>query len=84
MFLRSEGMDSFSQVLIALKELEEDAPKSVRLKISAVMDVLNDSSEKSIKVNKIISKLEELTDDVNLQSDTRTQIFNIVSLLEVV
>lgn len=77
-------MDSFSQVLVALQELEQDAPKSVRVKIAAVIKVLGEDCEKSIKVSKIMSRLEELTDDANLQSDTRTQIFNIVSLLEVV
>lgn len=79
-------MDSFQQVLVALQDLEQDSatPKNVRLKIAAAIKVLNDDSEKSIKVSRILSQLEELSEDANMQSDTRTQIFNIVSLLEVV
>ena len=79
-------MDSFQQILVALQDLEQDSstPKNIRLKIASAIQVLNDDSEKSIKVSRILSKLEELSEDVNMQSDTRTQIFNIVSLLEVV
>ena len=79
-------MDSLNQVIVALKELEDDTstPKSVKLKIASTIKVLNQTGEISIKVSRALHELEDIAEDVNVQSYTRTQIFNIVSLLEVV
>jgi len=67
-----------------LEELREDTtvPKNVRLKIEKIMQVLNGKTEKSIKVSKALNELEEIADDVNLQSYTRTQVWNVISALE--
>ena len=40
------------------------------------------SSEISIKISKALNDLDEIADDVNLQPYTRTQIWNVVSILE--
>lgn len=79
-------MDSIQQVIGALQELEQDpsTPKNVKLKISSTIKLLSDDDEKSIKVSKALNELEGIAEDTNVQSYTRTQIFNIVSLLEVV
>jgi len=67
-----------------LSELKDDAtvPKNVRLKIENIIKVLNDEAEKDIKVSKALNVLEEIADDVNLQSYTRTQVWNAISELE--
>ncbi len=67
-----------------LEELKNDAtvPKNVRLKIERVMEMLNGQTEMQIKVSKALNELEEIADDVNLQSYTRTQVWNIISILE--
>ena len=79
-------MDTIQQVISALKELEQDTstPKNVKLKVALTLKVLNENSETSIKVSKALHELEDIAQDSNVQSYTRTQIFNIVSLLEVV
>ncbi len=79
-------MDTIQQVISALKELEQDTstPKNVKLKISSTLKLLSDNSETSIKVSKALHELEDIAEDSNVQSYTRMQIFNIVSLLEVV
>ncbi len=79
-------MDKLQQIILALQELEQDVstPKNVKLKISATIKVLNEKSELSMKASKALNELEIIADDVNVQPYTRTQIFNIVSLLEVV
>ncbi len=79
-------MDSLQQAIYALQELIDDSstPRALREKITSVMTVLNQNTEKSIKVSKAINQLENVTEDSNLQPFTRTQLFNIVSLLEVV
>ena len=69
-----------------LDELKDDAtvPKNVRLRIGRVIQVLNDKSENDIKVSKALNELEEIADDVNLQSYTRTQVWNVISALEII
>jgi uncharacterized protein (UPF0147 family) len=79
-------MDNLKRVIFALEELEQDSstPRNVKEKIVSTIKVLNDGAETSIKVSKALHELEGIADDKNVQSYTRTQIFNIVSLLEVV
>ena len=79
-------MDSLQSALAALAELEEDqsTPKNVKARISAAIKLLTQDTETSVKVSRALSELEELAADVNMQPHTRTQIFSIVSLLEVV
>ncbi|MBI2651480.1 UPF0147 family protein [Candidatus Woesearchaeota archaeon] len=67
-----------------LLELKGDitVPKNVRTKIEKIMELLNKDIETQIKVSKALNELEEIADDVNLQSYTRTQIWNVISALE--
>ena len=67
-----------------LKELLEDSsiPKNVKENIEKVIKILEDTGELSLKVNKALNVLDEISDDINMQSYTRTQIWNIVSMLE--
>ena len=71
---------------MALQELEQDSstPKNVKMKLANVVKYLGENAEVSIKISKALSELEELSTDINMQSYTRTQLFNIVSLLETV
>ena len=68
----------------ALAELKDDTtvPKNVRLKIEKIMGLLNGETETKIKVSKALNELEEIVDDVNLKSYTRTQVWNVISALE--
>ena len=67
-----------------LNELKEDAavPKNVKLKIEKVIGILKKNSEVTIKVSKALNELEEVADDVNLESYTRAQVWNVISALE--
>jgi len=74
-------------VITMLRELEEDnsVPKNIKNKISlTIKDLETSTEETSIKVSRALHVLEELTDDSNMQAYTRTQLFNIVSALEIV
>ena len=68
----------------ALKELKEDAtvPKNVKLKIDKVIGILRKNYETTIKVSKALNELEEVADDVNLESYARAQVWNVISALE--
>ena len=75
---------SIESIEPALNELKEDAavPKNVKLKIEKVIGILKKNSEVTIKVSKALNELEEVADDVNLESYTRTQVWNVISALE--
>lgn len=71
-------------VVDVMSELLEDntVPRNVKTKIEHIIGSLEDKSELSLKVNKALSILEEISDDNNLQPYTRTQIWNLISMLE--
>jgi len=79
-------VDALQQAITALQELEQDTttPKNVKTRIISTLKLLSENTEVSIKVSKALHELEEITENENVQSYTRTQLFNIVSLLEVV
>ena len=79
--------EKLTTVISMLRELEEDncVPKNIKNKISLTIKDLETSTEEiSIKVSRALHILEELTEDSNMQAYTRTQLFNIVSALEIV
>jgi len=79
-------IDPMKQVVYALNELQEDecVPRNVKTKVVQTLDVLGQDGEISIRVSRALAELEALMDDVNVEAHTRSQLFNIVSLLEAV
>jgi len=74
-----------SEVVEMLTKLQEDSaiPKNIRIKIQGITNAIKEKNiELSIKVNKALDKLDEIADDANMQPFIRTQIWNIVSMLE--
>lgn len=67
-----------------LKELNDDScvPKNVKAKAAIVLKILGTSEEPSLRASKALHELEELADDINMQADTRTKLYNLVSSLE--
>lgn len=67
-----------------LNELKGDntVPKNVRMKIEGAVSILGQHGEQHIKVSRVLSELEEIAEDVNLQPYTRTQIWDVISILE--
>ncbi len=82
-------MDERVQNIVeALEELSHDntVPRNVKLKVTEIITTLkgNNGDEMSIKINKALSIMDEISDDTNLQAYTRTQIWNIASMLEMI
>ena len=79
-----EQIGDFEVVLRNLSEIQEDAtvPRNVRTKIESIAGTLKKEIELSIKINKALNVLDEIASDVNLQAYTRTQIWNVMSVLE--
>ena len=72
-------------VIETLTKLQEDAavPKNVKIKIQKIITSLKKkNTELSMKINKALHELDEIADDANMQPYTRTQIWNVVSMLE--
>ena len=80
----AEQINQLDAVVGSLSEVREDAtvPRNVRTKIESVVSTLKEDTELPIKINKALNELDELSNDVNLQSYTRTQIWNVMSMLE--
>ena len=72
-------------VIDILCDLENDlgVPKNVKCSIQEIIGILRDEDEDApVKVNKALNKLDEISDDHNMESYVRTQIWNIASILE--
>ncbi len=77
--------EEISNIIINLSQIEEDqsVPKNIRAKIkNAVIALKQETISIEIKKNKALQELDNLDDDPNIPTYTRTQIWNIVSLLE--
>ena len=80
----TEQVSQIGSVIELLGEIQNDqsVPRNVRTKIDFIVQTLRQDSELSTKINKSLTHLDEISSDVNLQSYTRTQIWNVMSLLE--
>lgn len=74
----------FKNVIDLLSEISEDTttPKNVKGKMLQIIAILREDVDDSIKKNKVLHELDEIVNDNNMQQYIRTQIWNVVSLLE--
>lgn len=80
----AEQISSLDTAISSLSEIQGDisVPRNVRVKIEAIISTLEEDIELLIKVNKALNELDEIANDTNLQAYTRTQIWNVMSVLE--
>ena len=72
------------EIIAVIKEVQEDStvPKSIKLKMQKMVEILSENTDISIKVNKTLHELEMIDGDNNTDSFVRTQLMNIASMLE--
>lgn len=72
------------EVIDAFSELEEDSsvPKNIKQKIVNIREELESEKDLSLKVNKSLNELDDISDDVNIPTYIRTQIWSLSSMLE--
>ncbi len=72
------------EIIGVIKEVQEDStvPKSIKLKLQKMVEILSENTDISIKVNKTLHELEMIDGDNNTDSFVRTQLMNIASMLE--
>ncbi len=80
----AEQISGMDNIIKNLSEIQEDTsvPKNVRIKVEAIANTLKEDTELSIRINKALNELDGLASDANLQPYTRTQIWNVMSVLE--
>ena len=67
---------------LTLIEQDSAVPKSIRnLVRTAITFLAEESSPVEMKIDKALQTLDEISDDPNIPSFTRTQIWNVVSVL---
>ena len=78
------GMDMES-INKLLDEVNDDrtVPRNIRNMVIEAKSNLNGKQELAVRINSAISILDEVSNDSNIPTYTRTQIWNIVSMLEV-
>jgi uncharacterized protein (UPF0147 family) len=75
-------MHNAISTLTELKE-ESTTPKNIREKIQNVITILEgQEDEMSIKKSKALDILDQISNENNIQPFLRTQIWNVVSILE--
>ncbi|MBT3690714.1 hypothetical protein HOG16_00540 [Candidatus Woesearchaeota archaeon] len=75
----------FGEIIALLDELnnDENSPKLVKCKLREVYDnLVNNESAVSLKVDRSLQDLDELSEDANIPVHIKTQIWDIVSKLE--
>lgn len=79
-------MEKLKDIIESLNEMMSDStvPRNVKSKLQLTLNALNEDIEISLRVNKALNELDELTDDINVEAYTRTQLWNLVSMLEMI
>jgi uncharacterized protein (UPF0147 family) len=75
----------FEEVIFAIDEMLDDemVPRNVKKKMEETRELLlKEEVAASIRINQALNKLEELSEETNINPFTRTQIWNVVSMLE--
>jgi uncharacterized protein len=77
----------FEKIIPMLRQITEDrsVPRNIKDKITeSIKELENDKQAVPIRVNAVVSVMDDISNDPNIPMYTRTQIWNIVSALEVV
>jgi len=77
--------DQITKIVEVLSQIESDTsvPKNIRIRISNAILALNEAETTiAVKIDRSLQELDSLDEDPNIPAYTRTQIWNVVSLLE--
>ncbi len=77
----------FEKLIPLIQQIADDrtVPRNIRDKCASAIKTLNDANiEFSVRINSVISDLDEISNDPNIPMYTRTQVWNIVTALEAI
>ena len=75
----------FEKIILLIQQIANDrtVPRNIRTKCEESIKILqNDNQDKAIRINTVVSTLDDISNDPNIPMYTRTQVWNIVSTLE--
>lgn len=75
----------FEKVIPLIEQVANDrtVPRNIRIRCEESIKILKDEKESlSIRINTVVSMMDEVSNDPNIPMYTRTQVWNIVSILE--
>ncbi len=75
----------FENVIPLIEQIVNDrtVPRNIRSKCQESVDILkNNGQDIAIRISTVISNMDEISNDPNIPMYTRTQVWNIVSILE--
>jgi uncharacterized protein (UPF0147 family) len=75
----------FENIIPLIQQVAGDrtVPRNIRTKCEDSIKILQDDKEDiAVRVNTVISGMDEIANDPNIPTYTRIQVWNIVSLLE--
>jgi hypothetical protein len=75
----------FEEVLPLIEQIINDrtVPRNIRTKCEESIEILKDEGQDiAIRINTVISSMDDISNDPNIPMYTRTQVWNIVSILE--
>lgn len=75
----------FENVIPLIEQIINDrtVPRNIRTKCEDSIKILkDDKQDNAIRINTVISSMDEISNDPNIPMYTRTQVWNIVSILE--
>lgn len=75
----------FENITPLIQQIANDrtVPRNIRIKCEDSINILgNEKEDLAIRVNTVISTMDDISNDPNIPTYTRIQIWNVVSLLE--
>lgn len=77
-------MEELKPIVDLLERIMNDrtVPKNIRSAAEQAKNVLNGTDQPEVRISTAINTLDEIINDPNMPMYTRTQIWNVVSMLE--
>lgn len=77
-------MTTFEDIKDMLSMIKEDqsTPKSLREKINGMNSLIDSDKDTQLKIESLQQQLEHISNDINLPSFVRTQVWGVSSALE--
>ena len=76
-----ERLEQVKELLIQISE-DRTVPRNIRESAKKSKEILDSQEDLTVRVDRAIQILDEVSDDPNLPAYTRTQIWSVVSALE--
>jgi uncharacterized protein (UPF0147 family) len=77
----NEDLKEVSEMLGRIIE-DRTVPRNIRNAAESAIDALNSDGARELKISTAVQTLDDIINDPNMPMYTRTQIWNIVSMLE--